>query len=225
MTIALPIALIAVMLAGGLWLLISKAAYDSTLRMREPERRLVDPARPETDEFRAAAEETGTWAVAHGFAPEDRFDFLVGGPVALQCASWRHEASGTVLCLYVAPTAVMTDFVTMYRDACTVSTSSSRDSLLLPTPPDVFVQAFPGQSLEALLGRHREATGAVEATRRLPRPELPGPTRQLIAETMRRHVAYVTALTLWPLRAPIWYFGRRYALANRPVATRVQRVD
>ena len=161
------------------------------------------------------------WAEDHGFAPDMVADFrgALGGQIIV-IGTWRNRALRTYLSTYNTPQKVCCEFVTILDRDAALTTTNTRDSLLMPSEPGRYIQAFDGLNLDDLLRRHLEALAHLSHTRHLDPVDRSETTDLLILDSLRRQMAYIQTLPLWQLRGAWWYWGRRNLLNNKTIAER-----
>lgn len=164
------------------------------------------------------------WAQRHGFTPDMIADFrgALGGQLIV-IATWQNRALRTYLSTYNTPQKLCCEFVTILNNDAALTTTNTRDSLLLPPGPDRYIQAFNGLNLDDLLRRHQEGLAHLSHTRHLEAINRTETTDRLILESLRQQMAWVQTLPLWQLRGVWWYWGRRNLLNNKTIAERYPR--
>jgi hypothetical protein len=164
------------------------------------------------------------WAQRHGFSPDMIADFrgALGGQLIV-IATWRSRALKTYLSTYTTPQKVCCEFVTILNNDAALTTTNTRDSLLIPPGPERYLQAFDGLDLDELLRRHQEGLAHLSHTRHLEAINRTETTDRLILDSLRHQMAWVQTLPFWQLRGVWWYWGRRNLLNNKTIAERYPR--
>lgn len=154
-----------------------------------------------------------------GFEWDGAHLFIASEPVFV--GVWRHRADRTWFVLYIGGSHASFEFVTMFEPnpvTTMLSTSNTKDALLLPQPPGRLVAAFARSSVEDLWLRHRATCEALMAEHGIVRSDIEhaSPT-DLIRDAVFEQVRYVRSLPLWPMRGLWWFLVRRNLLAGRPI--------
>ena len=214
-TIAISVAVI-----GGLFcVLISLATYKAVTKMTTGGRPRVTPVDADESQFdgplrpiRKSMENLGfVWAGAYIFE----------GNLTIPLALWqRRDDPATIAAHYAAGQFAYNEFVTLYEkggDIRMLTTSGSKESLMLPFPSDVRTQAFTRETTATLWAKHRDADELLTSKHFLKRRKINQPLNEVMMDAVILHIRSVRKRLLWPLRGPWWYFGRRNLLANRRV--------
>lgn len=164
------------------------------------------------------------WAEDHGFAPDLVADFrgAMGGQIIV-IGVWRNFAQKTYLSTYNTPQKMCCEFITILDRDAALTTTNTRDSVLMPSGPGRYIQAFDGANLDDLLRRHQEGLAHLSLTQHLEAVNRSETTDILILESIRHQMAYIQTLPLWQLRGAWWYWGRRNLLNNKSIAERYPR--
>jgi hypothetical protein len=164
------------------------------------------------------------WATDHGFTPDLVADFrgAMGGQVIV-IGVWRNFAEKTYLSTYNTPQKMCCEFITILDRDASLTTTNTRDSVLMPSGHGRFIQAFDGANLDALLRRHQEGLDHLSLTQHLEPINRSETTDLLILESLHHQTTYVQSLPLWQLRGAWWYWGRRNLLNNKSIAERYPR--
>jgi hypothetical protein len=217
---------VVVAITASLWWRIARSVNASIARMREPEARLRQAVEEPGGDFAALIEATDAWARAHGLTKDGVLEFFTlsaGNP--LRVCTWRDDDAGMFLGLYYARIPLrgrvvqrtLRDLVTFYGEERSVTTSDSRDGVLLPRAAGAYAQAFPGARLDALYAEHQAACRLLEEKTGARAQPLRADTRDIMLWAIRRQLAHVTSLPLWYLRGAHWYLVRRRLLAGKPL--------
>jgi hypothetical protein len=133
----------------GVLLLICVAvnitAVQSINRMSKPETLLEKKTKIADRDSQAARDEVEKWAMNKGYIPDELFYFygsVDGTPT--KCATWRNNQDNTILALYFAQrrsflgnvkNIIVYDFVIIYADDKSLTTSNGEDATILPNAP------------------------------------------------------------------------------------------
>lgn len=161
---------------------------------------------------------TDVWATNHGFQRSYLFDVENMKPPPINCALWTNAKTKEVIALYYHnEPGHHYDVVTMYSNQQVLTTGSSKDGAMLPTPPNKHTQIFPNHGLEELYRQHQKARQVMERQRRLVPLVPPQNIMQVVVDDMQRQIDYVRSIPLWQLRGPFWYFIRKQTHSNKPI--------
>jgi len=197
------------------------AAYQMPRAKLEP----MGEADSETQR-RAGENEIGApWLREHHFHWENAYHFhSFIGKVTIR--AWRQPESATFLCQYVFQGGkTTTDIVSIFSNEKRVglTTGSTRDAQFMPHRPGICVQSFSGAPVATLWRRHTEAEVVVaDVTGVSPEP-VNKTFDELLLDAIRDQMQYVRSLPLWPLRAPYWYYIKRFRLHGKPVSALIEQ--
>ena len=199
--------------------IINYAIYKSVMLFSEPEKIINEIPSCFEGDFLAAYGRINEWCMQHGFTVEKYFEFygVLNGPPIL-CASWQNDREKTRTLLYVAAGKTLTDFVTLYNDATSLTTGSTKDVFTLPLPPTYYLQAFTGLDTNALYQKHLAARSLIESATGMKPVLRKDQVLVEVASALRRQMEYIKSIPAWYLRGVYWYFVRRYLKVNKPVA-------
>jgi hypothetical protein len=159
------------------------------------------------------------WAAANDFEPDMVADFhgAVGaGPIRI--GVWKNAYKKTFLSTYSTPEKIICEFVTILEKDSGLTTSNTKDSVLFPSAPGVFIQAFDGMELDELSKKHEAALVHLHQGRGLTIVERWESTDVLVLDSIRRQVAYVKSILLWQFRGAYWFLIRRSRINNKTIA-------
>ena len=184
----------------------------ATLKPMQP-----DDAEAERRMGEAALDQT--WLSEQSFQWENAYHFhSFIGKVTVR--AWRQPESATFLCQYVFQGGkTTTDIVSIFSldKRVGLTTGSTRDAQFMPHRPGIFVQSFSGVDTATLWQRHTESEVVVaDVTGVNPEP-VNRSFDELLLDAIRDQMEYVRSLPLWPLRAPYWYYIKRFRVHNKPV--------
>ena len=163
--------------------------------------------------------EADSWASKMGF---ERFECLnfyaLMDEEPVQLASWKHPDHCRYLVFYFFMEKTWWELVSVFDNGETLATSSQRDSLMLPTPEGMYVQAFSQVEPDELLRRHCLSEDYIKEQKKT-RTVLPNKSlRELMLKTIQNQIEYVQSSSFWYMNGAIWYFYRRLAFNGKPVA-------
>lgn len=195
--------------------LIAFVAFKSVMQLSNPSLAL-QPADPDT--FKTEFQEAmlhDKWATDEGF--EWVGTYLLTAPAQVFIAAWRHVEYPAFFCVYVHAQGKHTDIVTIYENDLGITTGSSKDGLLFPSAPGSYMQCLPNISVHQQWQNHLEAEAfLLEKLKLDPRP-IGKPFDVIVMESIRRQMAHVRRIPLWPLRTVWWFFVRRNKLAGMTI--------
>lgn len=200
--------------------LVNKGIKDSVHKMSNPKSLFVVQDTIKDKGFRAVVGATSAGAEKHGYVWDCMFDFDFYGLMSdepIKAAVWRNTSTNTLLTLYYAQGKSFYDFVTFYEDKIELTTSSGKDALMLPTPPNHYAQAFSGLDLTTLLTKHEQARVQLERKLSLPVRALTEDALELMTKSIHHQMEYIQTLPGWNWSGAYWYFIRRNLLINRPI--------
>jgi len=174
----------------------------------------LEPISAEDPQFQAdlsASRSAAAWAERGGFQFAGYFR-TPGMPTVL--AAWKRPEEPTYLCWYKTQAKTVCDLVTLFRDDVGLTTNDSKDAHVMPSPPGMYFQSFPGTDFDDRFRRHTSAkeflvSGGAAALR-----DAGQPFQGVFCNAIRKQMAYVRGLWLWPLRALWGFYVRRHLLAN-----------
>lgn len=160
------------------------------------------------------------WAEDNEFRPDLLADFhgaIGAGPITM--AVWKNDYKKTFLSSYTVGGNIMSEFVTLLNNGGGLTTSNSIDSMLFPTAPGLYVQAFGGMTdLDKLFKKHEAALVHLNQKKNATIADRWETTDKLIVESIQRQIKYVKNLPFWQFRGCYWYFIRRLRMKNRSIA-------
>ncbi|BAO42995.1 hypothetical protein [Thiolapillus brandeum] len=206
------------------WLLITVVAVLSVRKMRHPEElltRVQDTGRLDDPQG------VSHWARSQDFELHDQFDFdgLIGGgglKMAVEC--WYLAERNLFLMHYHLRNHSYSEFVTGLEGEHSLTTSNSVNSLSLPFPPGIFIQAFDGASLDRLRQEHEKTLAFFHAHFGVDPVAPDQPVRDLIIRSIKAQMSYIRSLPLWQLRVAWWHLSRRRSLRNQSVIQQIQEL-
>ncbi len=156
------------------------------------------------------------WAREQGFDWIGAFTTALAG-VPWFIAAWRHQERPTYFCIYVAGGQIIFDFVTEFSETRALTTGSVRDAQFLPKPPGDYQQSFSGLTVDELLAQHTKAERFLTAEGGIEMRPMQRSFEECLQAAAIRQTGYVQGLSLWPLRAPVWYWLRKRLLHNKSI--------
>lgn len=174
---------------------------------------------PDEEPYPMAAylREHGPWATEQGF---DRYlgTFVVRLPAgACLIAAWQHRLRPTYFCPYAAANKVFHDFVTLFSENRSLTTTNTRDGQFLPKAPGRYMQTFTGLSLDELLNRHAASEQFLLTQGRILERPVSWTFEEALSASLASQGAYIRSLPLWPLRAVYWFLVRKRRLHNKTI--------
>ena len=158
------------------------------------------------------------WAKAHNFRPTGAYHVEhIPGNIKMVALTRGDEA--TYFAAYVvATTHTALDLVSVHGDAGnTLTTGTTKDGRLLPTPPGNWLQSFTAQSIDQLWDRHQEGLQYLISTGGLPAKPAAANLTKHFSSALQGQAKHIRSFTLWPLRVPYWYFIRRNTRHDKPI--------
>ena len=193
--------------------LIAIVAYYSVLALSKAKVRPVDP---EAHRFEyARAREYDEWARGEGFEWLGGYVVEAGSRVLI--GAWQHAEQSVYFCVCCHAMGEALDLVTHFSGGVTLTTGSTKDSQLLPSPAGEFMQAFPGETHPELWDRHLLAEAFLTSKLNATAEPEDKPFDQVFTEAAHRQVDHVRSIPLWPLRAIYWFLIRRSRLAGKSI--------
>lgn len=122
-----------------------------------------------------------------------------------------------LFCLSRQAAGIVYEFVTLFSDETSLTTTTTRMAFVFPRPFGSFLQSFPKAKAADLWRMHRQGEEHLILNFGIcPKPcQLPfldGFKRGVI-----RDLSYVASLRLWFVRGIYWYSVKRFLLHNRPI--------
>jgi hypothetical protein len=171
--------------------------------------------RKDRAKYRDAAEHHD-WAASEGFEWID--GFRITQPQEIFIAAWKHNRLPRFFCVYSTQGKTHYDFVTLFAEDESLTTSGTKDAHTLPQPDGHWTQSFHGADHEELWQRHREAEAYLKDAEGVrPRQNLP-PFEKILADAIRNQMNHVKSIPLWQIRGVFWYLTRG-GKTNRPIAS------
>lgn len=214
--------LIVIVIIGllGFVFLVNKAASKSIEAMSHPDDMLEVLENIEDRKFIESCDEFKSWIDKKGCIHECDFLFhTINENEVIQCSAWWSKEVKSWTLIYFAQGKQTIDFVTIYDDNIAVTTSSNKDSILLPDPPKAYKQAFTDLTYEQLYEKHLQGRNFVEYNEKV----LPQINKQdLLTEVKKSLILqskYIMNLPMWRFKGFYWYFVRRNLKVNKPISS------
>jgi hypothetical protein len=201
-----------------IWSLVSLTVYRSVSLLARPDKLLKDVDDIDDEIFLREQKDFGEWCRENRFSHEKNFLFygiLNGSPI--KCSAWWSSATKTWALIYVTHMGRNVDFVTIYESGHGVTTASSKDSLILPSFPESYMQAFTNISDDERYALHNSAASEIEGALQISKGDGKQDLFKMITESLLKQVAYIHKLPFWYLRGAYWYFISRNMKANKKV--------
>lgn len=119
--------------------------------------------------------------------------------------AWCHADRPTYFCLYFIGTNEAYDFVTIFQDDIGLTTGSHSGGSMFPNPPGEYKQILPGLGLDRLWARHLESEDYLVQQGRIELAPSIEPFEEIFVRSIRKEMAYIRSISLWPFRALYWY--------------------
>jgi len=174
----------------------------------------VDPAQ---DSRAAKAEQQhAEWAYRQGF---DTYlgSYLIRLGTDCYIAAWQHRQRPTYFCVYYTANRFLFDFATIFSENRGLTTGSTKDGQFLPKPPGDYIQTFSGLSLDEQFNQHAVSEHYLMTAGRLQLLSVPWTFEEAVLESIKMQAAYIQSLSMWPMRAPYWFFIRKGRLHNKSI--------
>ncbi len=161
------------------------------------------------------------WAEANEFEPElhASTNATLDGS-SIDVAVWKNAYKNTCMASYTGGGKVTCEFVTTLGEDGGLTTSNALDSVLFPSRPTHYTQAFDGAELSELYKQHEEALLFLLEKKKLVPVDRQGETLAQIEESVQLQCAFIQSLPLWKFSGAYWYFVRRPRLKNKSIAER-----
>ncbi|ADR35899.1 hypothetical protein Ocepr_0439 [Oceanithermus profundus DSM 14977] len=135
--------------------------------------------------------------------------------------AWLDRAHRRMLVAQFVQGRTFHHFITLYRNPTDgrevmVNTTDLPAEFFLPQPPNHYVQAFPGRSLDELLALHEQAEAWLEGRGEYERVLETLPL-EVLDRLTRERAGYVTRLPLWKPRL-LWWQLTKGRYLNKPVS-------
>lgn len=197
------------------YLFIAFLVYAMIVAISRPDKMFPPVTRPKS---RSRVEQVrlrwSGWDTDHGFIYAGNAQgngFIV--------AFWEHVDEPVYFTVYAKSNGTESyEFETFFESpGLLLSTTNTPEAMLLPSPADVYREAFPGAYIEDLWDQHKRSTAFLEGRlQKRSRDKLRG-AHEMMCEHARIHMQYVRSLPLWPLRWGYWFFVRRNSWQNRSI--------
>ena len=106
------------------------------------------------------------------------------------------------------------DFVTMFDNEIMLTTNDKSDSQMLPAAPCHYLQSFSLASLDEQWNRHLQTENYLMDVGGALLVQNDRPFEDCFIDAIKKQIAFVRSLSLWPLRGTYWFFIRRKRLHN-----------
>ncbi len=193
--------------------------------MRDPDEMFIEPQEDidySTDPMlKKHFNQTNTWAKYHGFQYTKHINVSskANGKI-INCTFWTNETNTLALGMYYVDETVHFDFASKFENERSLTTSSSKDGAILPTPPGNFAQFFPELTLNETWQYHTEAEKFIEKKFKCSPISFQENIIEEVKEATKKQQRFIASLFLWQLRGPYWFFVRRNIIANKKIAER-----
>ncbi len=206
-------------------LLICRVVITSLKEMQDPDSLFVEPSEEienSTDtRLKKFFNETDIWTKHNGFKFARYIDFSSkASGKTINCVFWINGDKTRTLCMYYVDGKTHFDFVTKFENDRGLTTSSSKDSAVLPTPPGNFSQFFTRLTLNEIWQHHQKAEKFIEKNFEYVKAPFTEGIIEEVKDSIIKQEKFITRLFLWQLRGPYWFFVRRNIVANKPAYPR-----
>ena len=203
-----------VLVAAGMWLVIAAVTFVQVRALGTASLAPYTPQEGGADTRIQATGHSHQWAQDNGFAFVGWF-VMPGQPALI--AAWQHADQPTFFCQYFVRGQTTCDFATELAEEVSLTTGSTKDGQLFPCPPGHYKQTFTGLGLDQQWARHAEGVKYLADVGRARPASLDEPFEEVFVDAVRKEMAFIRGIPLWPLRAPYWYFVRRHLWHNRSI--------
>lgn len=214
------VAILGLAMLAWVVVLVNRSSVQSIEVMSEPEKILEKIAVIDDPVFQTALDIIQEWVDLKRFEHVQYFlCHSLPDDGSIKCSMWWSEKRRCFLALYVAMNKVHYEFVSLYPDGKSLTTSSSSESLILPAPSkEHFRQAFTRSNIDELLQRHKDAQRKLKKRIDITPAIVPAEeVHQKLIEAMQMQAKYVKSLPMWRHSGAYWFFVRRFLLANRVI--------
>lgn len=145
----------------------------------------------------------------------------------LKCAAWWSEKERTWMLVYffqIKHDVIKqdyiknnVDFVTIYNDIISITTSSTKDAIMLPRPPKSYMQAFANLTTDDLHLKHLDARLKIENHESVLPPKDKPELFNEIKKSLVSQARFIMSLPLWKFHGIYWFFIRGNIMANKSV--------
>ena len=192
-------------------ILIIVQVYLLVLKMSEPEKML----QPIPGGLNALRQQVlldhRDWFSARGLEYLTSFQFG-----KIQVAVFKQQTASRYFCFNFMQSWSY-DLITSFDETNGLTTSSSNGIGMFPMPSGDFKQGFPNATADEIWQRHLEAEEYLARKFGLaPRP-LTMTYEQHVIDGIRKQMAYVRSIPLWPIRSLYWFAVTRSRMANRSI--------
>jgi hypothetical protein len=147
-----------------------------------------------------------------GFVPLGVFT-AEGIPGQPKIITWEQTGEATWLCGYLLPNGQCQFDLVSLLAAAMLTTGSTKDGQLFPTPTNGYVQTFDLKTLAEFLEHHRNGLDFLSNSYGLI-PDHSQNFADTFETSIREQGRFIRSLPLWIARIPWWYFTRRSSRHN-----------
>jgi hypothetical protein len=164
-------------------------------------------------------DQSAQWAEANEFAFIGYFRFQN----RISLAAWRRTDRPTFFTHMRVQGKETFDLVTLFADDVALTTGSSADAQVLPLPAGFYCQSFSGAGLDERWDRHIEAENYLMDAGGARLVQTDVSLEDAVVRYVRRQVAHVRGLSMWPFRGVYWFVVRRQRMHNLSVQKQHER--
>jgi hypothetical protein len=152
--------------------------------------------------------------VAHSFRSAEFYRFH-----QIKLGIWSPAGGPPLQRLFYTKTPVAStfEFVAVFSDNVSLTTSRSRSAFMFPRSAGEFLQSFPNTSINQLWENHVQGTEFLIANSFAPVKECRLPFPERFRRGTVKQLSYVRSLSFWPLRGVYWFLIKRFLMQNRPI--------
>lgn len=115
------------------------------------------------------------------------------------------------------PSGIVCEFITLFSDKVSLTTTTTRAAFVFPRPFGSFLQSFPKAKPADLWRAHLRGEEYLTSQLAIQAREYQLSFLDGFKQDVVRKLSYVTSLRLWLLRGIYWYLLKRFLLQNRPI--------
>jgi hypothetical protein len=164
------------------------------------------------------------WAEPQGFEMVGSYTMDMGS-IHTFIVAWQHRERPTFFTVYYVfssqaaktTTRPTYEFVTTFSRDVSLTTGVTSQTPFFPRPPGDYARTFSGTARDDVWACHHASEDYLVRTAGVRIGPLDCRFEDCFHEALRKQVAFVRRIPLWPLRAPFWYFIRRRRFRNMSI--------
>lgn len=190
--------------------LISFAIYQQVQILSEPEKLFL----PDEDERvkKNLDDKKSLWIEEHNWQYIKSYRLQ-----QIHFSAWRLNRQNTFLLISFIADKQVIDFVTVFNDHQTHTTTNSIDAFLFPAKPDCCREGIRSHKLEELYQLHQHSASLVQSHLNIRTSHVELEFLPTLCQNMRQQMQYIKSLPLYPLRALYWFFIQRKKLFGETI--------